>query len=415
MQFTKRVLTAAATGAILFSSFATTAFASTTDITISGNGSTSNNTVNVSSAQNTTAVQSNTAIVTNTVNSTSSTGNNNADANTGGDVTVRTGAASSTTNVSTTANANTANLNNCNCEGSTNVTISGNGTGSTNNATVANGNGTALFQTNAAVITNNVNNNAKTGDNSANANTGGDVTIATGGATANSTVANLANANVATQGTGLGSAGQTSSVVISGNGSGSKNTISLAEGQSTLLVQSNSAIVTNVVNSNAKTGDNDANANTGGDVTITTGPAASNANVWNMVNFNVADLDCGCVTDLLVKVSGNGTDSYNKISANLGDGSAIFQGAGNGGLGGNLALLTNVATANSGTGYNGASANTGPVLDDPVVIWTGEASNTTNVSNSGNVNVIGSSTWTLPTGLNFTFSLGGLLGLLHMV
>ena len=161
----------------------------------------------------------------------------------------------------------------------------------------------------------------------------------------------------------------------------------------------------------AEKGDNDANLNTGGDVTIDTGNATGDANVDNMVNFNSADVDCGCTWDVLAKIAGNGADKSEseKRDANiikLGLNSTQTVGQGN-----NATLTNNLndEELEADTGDNEASSNTGDPGGDPTV-RTGDADVVANVSNSGNVNAVGDLLpfdWPdFPSDVDFSFNLG---------
>ena len=408
--FKKKLITGIATGAILLNAFTPLAFASTT-IEISGNGSSSDNTANVTTSTTTTVVQRNDANVSNNVDSNATTGGNDANDNTGGDVTIKTGNAKANVDVSTEVNANKADVNGCNCDNDANVLISGNGSNSDNDANLKTSNNVEVFQTNDAYVRNNVDTDAKTGGNDANRNTGGDVTIMTGNASTDVDVKTQANANIASVG---GSNGGSSDISLKILGNGSKsdsdNDINLTSNQSVVLVQDNSAYVYNNVDADAKTGYNDANDNTGGDVTIDTGDANVNVDVDNMVNFNAADVDCGCLTDVLAKISGNGTNSDNDIKAKIEKKLSEFQD--------NASDLYNYVDGDAKTGGNDAKRNTGPVAHDPTEIMTGDAKSDTSVKNSGNVNVSGPSVdWHFPEGfdLDFHFDLSILLSLLHLV
>jgi hypothetical protein len=406
----QKLVTAIATGALLTNALAPIAFAETT-IEISGNGSKSDSNVNVTQSSNTTVVQNNTANVTNNVSGDAKTGGNDANDNTGGDVIVKTGNATSNATVSNTLNSNQADVANCNCEGDTKVTVSGNGSDSDNYVKLKNSNNNSVFQTNKADVYNNVDTDAKTGGNDANRNTGGDTVIMTGNAQATSNVSTAANANSAKVGGSNGNGGKLTAI-ISGNGANSDNDIHLYLDQDVVLKQDNNADIDNVVDANATTGYNDANDNTGGDVVIDTGWAKATANVDNMVNFNAADVDCGCLLDLKVKVDGNGYDSDNDVKAKISDNKELFQG--------NLNDTNNDVDADAKTGHNDADRNTGDVYNpsDPY-IQTGNAETTQNVENSGNANVIGSgATVELPSGthVNFNFDMNMLLAIfgLHM-
>jgi len=102
------------------------------------------------------------------------------------------------------------------------------------------GNQTFLNQDNNANIKNDVDAKAKTGNNDASYNTGGDSIIVTGNATTNVGVQNKANANFATIGGGNGGAGG-SSVRVTGNGAFSDNNVNLDNASAIVLDQSNNA------------------------------------------------------------------------------------------------------------------------------------------------------------------------------
>ena len=150
------------------------------------------------------------------------------------------------------------------------VEISGNGANSDSTANVTVANTTAVTQNNTANITNNVNVSADTGKNDANKNTGGDVDITTGNASTTVGVSNTANANVADVN---GCCSTDLNVKISGNGAKSDNDANVKVANDTRVTQNNRARVENDVYVDADTGKNDANSNTGGSVSITTGNA----------------------------------------------------------------------------------------------------------------------------------------------
>jgi len=83
---------------------------------------------------------------------------------------------------------------------------------------------------------------------------------------------------------------------ISGNASGSNNSININQNESNTVNQSNSADVNNDVNASADTGGNSANDNVGGS-SIKTGDATTNVNINNQFNTNKADVNCkNCAT-----------------------------------------------------------------------------------------------------------------------
>jgi hypothetical protein len=142
----KRQLFSVVAAGSLLVSVATPVLAADTNIQITGNGAGSNNYATVSQTNTNNVSQSNTANVTNNVTSNANTGNNSAGFNTGGDVTVKTGDATTKANVSNTLNSNAAQVAGCNCEGDTNVKVSGNGAYSDNLVTLKDTNANSVAQ-----------------------------------------------------------------------------------------------------------------------------------------------------------------------------------------------------------------------------------------------------------------------------
>lgn len=394
MKLKRQLLSVLATGVLILNSAAPVAAGMTLEI--SGNGSDSDNDVKVELQQQTTVVQSNEAKVENKIDASASTGGNEAEDNTGGNVSIQTGNATTDVKVENTLNSNTATVDCCNA-GNVDVLISGNGSDSENEVELEmEKSGIEVFQYNKADVDNEVDANAKTGNNEAEGNTGGDVSIDTGHATTSVSISTTANANWAKVGGGNGSS-PTLSLRILGNGSNSENEIDLDLEGGVLIRQDNEADVDNDVDAKAKTGGNEAEDNTGGSVSIETGNADVTVDVDNLVNFNWADLDCGCLFDLLAKISGNGADSENEIEAELGGAQEVFQG--------NCAEqptegvsqngrredceLENEVDATAKSGNNEAEGNTGDPHGDPS-IETGNAESTVEVTNTGNSNVFGS-------------------------
>lgn len=397
-QFRKKFFSALASGALLLNVVTPVAAESTLQIT--GNGANSTSNVNVELEQQTTVVQSNSAVVTNNIDADAKTGGNTADYNTGGDVTIWTGDADTDVSVANLLNKNVATVDCCDL-GDFDVLISENGAESDNQIDLTvneEEGGTEVFQENLAVVTNNVDADAKTGGNSTGWNTGGDVAIRTGTADTSVEVLTAANANFATIG-GEEEGGGELSMRIIGNGAYSDNSIAVELEHQLTVVQENLAVVTNNIDADAKTGYNDADYNTGGDTTILTGDADTDVTVDNWLNFNAADVNCFCLfSDLLAKIDGNGYESDNQIDADLDDVLEVFQG----GEGpGNDAVLTNNVDGDSKTGYNGTDWNTGDPDGDPIVL-TGNADSVTDVYNAANMNVYGD------FGLEFDWDFGWL-------
>lgn len=392
----KQFVSVMATGSMLLN-IVTPVSAVTLEIT--GNGSDSDSEIKLDVDHTTSVVQSNNADVYNEIHASADTGGNNADDNTGGDVNIETGDATTEVKVENTLNSNTASVDCCQSQ-DVDVLISGNGSGSDNDVDLdmndGKDGGTFVGQYNYADVTNKVYADSDTGDNDANDNTGGDVEVITGDASTSVSVSTTANANWAKVGGNGDGEGGSVSLRILGNGSDSDNEIELDLDSALALVQSNVADVFNKVDADADTGDNDADDNTGGTVSIETGDADTTVEVDNMVNFNWADVDCGCVFDVLAKIAGNGEDTDNDIKAYLDDTLEVFQdNCGTQGVKTVQELyeceLENKVDADADTGDNDADDNTGGVEGDPS-IETGDASTDVGVSNSGNSNVFGSET-----------------------
>jgi hypothetical protein len=399
MTFKTRFTTAIATGAVLLNALAPVALAE--EITVTGNGAFSDNTVKVESNNATVVDQNNDANVTNNISSNANTGGNDASFNTGGDTRIVTGDAVTKTDVSTHVNLNKAVIDGCGtCEGGDlGVKISGNGAYSDNAVKVENENLVSVSQDNEADIRNYVDAHANTGKNDSSFNTGGDTVVVTGDAASIVDVDNKANANIAKIGGGHGEGGS-SWVEISGNGAFSDNTAKLDSGSAIVLDQYNDAYIKNRIDAKANTGKNDASFNTGGETAIVTGDAKTKVDVDNKANFNFASVDCECVLeDLKVKISGNGAESENKVKVDSDDELFAFQD--------NYADLYNYVDDSAKTGHNEASFSTGDVWGDPLIA-TGNAGSFTDVSNSGNVNVFGD--WEVDA----HFDLHDLLSLLHL-
>ena len=337
------------------------------------------------------------------------------------------------------------------------IEIIGNGYDSENEVEVELENETSVYQHNKAIIINDIDADAETGENDANQNTGGTTGILTGNARTSVAISNMLNSNSAS--VDCCSAGDTT-VKIAENGAESENEVELELENEIDIYQDNFAKVKNEVDADAETGENDANQNTGGDVLVSTGKASTtvevstlaNANMavvgggdndanqntggdvligtgdaktWvevdNMVNFNSAEVDCGCLLDLFAKIGENGADTENEIEAELESEKNVYQGWGEYG---NFAFLLNDVDGDSETGENDVDQNTGDPEGDPGIL-TGDALDHVAVSNSGNVNIYGDGAgfeWPeLPEwpefdfSFSFNLSLSQLLGFLGLV
>jgi len=407
----KKQIFSVMTAGVMVLNLATPAMATT--ITVSGNGSDSDNEVKFEQEHTTDVEQYNTADVENKVNVTSNTGNNDAEDNTGGNVGIDTGDSKSTVSVNNTLNSNSADVDCC-VGGDTDIEISGNGADSNNDVDVDRKNNVWLDQINEANVDNDVDVDSDTGNNDAEDNTGGDVTIMTGDADTTVRLSTVANANIARVGSASANGGSLSARIL-GNGADSDNDIDLDFDDEVDVEQWNTADVNNEVDVDSDTGDNDAEDNTGGDVIIDTGDADTLVTVDNMVNFNAAEVDCGCLLDdILAKVSGNGSDSDNKIELDLDSETEAVQGNEFDCAGKDSCADVDV---DSDTGDNKAEDNTTQPDGDPS-IETGDADTTVEVENSANSNVFGDlGDLELPDfgslHLSFTFDLQDLLDLLN--
>jgi hypothetical protein len=408
-KFTYKLATAASTAALALGSFGPSVLGAT-NITINGNGSDSDNEVEFSQSNTTQVSQHNTADIENNVDANASTGGNSASRNTGGDVSVDTGNATSNVEVTNNANSNVAHVDGC-CVSDVNLKIAGNGDDSENTIDLAGrqgiSNSVRVDQTNDADVENDIDANASTGYNDADRNTGGDVRVETGNATTNVKVGNNLNSNWLSVGGGNGGSVD---VEISGNGSDSDNEVELDLENTVWATQHNDADVENNVDANATSGGNDADRNTGGDVSIDTGNASVDVEVANMANFNADDLSgCDCELDVTVDVTGNGDDSDSDVNLDItselgaeqtndfdcdggrgGQGPEIFSFIG-GNHGGNCADVD----ANAKTGHNDADRNTGEADGDPSVT-TGDASTDVEVENNVNSNIFGDVDFDMP-------------------
>jgi len=165
---------------------------------------------------------------------------------------------------------------------STSVKVKYNGKNSMNMVMVKKSNKTMVMQKNYSKVTNNVGIMQNTGGNKANGNTGaGIVSITTGKATANVSNYTSTGGNYAIV-DDCGCEPNDVNVVVKSNGTGSKNMVYVSEHDSSMMMQMNSAWVTNNVGVAQNTGMNSASGNTvgsDGDPSIATGN--TNATVVN--------------------------------------------------------------------------------------------------------------------------------------
>jgi len=254
--------------------------------------------------------------------------------------------------------------------------ISGNGSGSTNNVDLNVDTNTEVNQSNYADIQNDVNVSAQTGNNTANKNTGGDVSVDTGDSNVSVGVTNNANSNVAAISDCGGCLGDLTAK-ISGNGADSKNDVKVDSKSKTEVNQYNDAVVVNNVGVKSETGENEANKNTGGDVSVKTGDAnVDDVSVTTQVNANRASVSGGSGgSGLSLWITGNGADSDNLIDLKLDSKTEVNQS--------NYADIQNDVQVLADSGDNTANKNTG----GDVEIDTGDADVDVSVDNMANFNM----------------------------
>ena len=160
--------------------------------------------------------------------------------------------------------------------------ISGNGDDSTNKIEVTQESCCTVVQSSETHVWAGVSASASTGGNEASGNTGGDVSVTSGNATATAGVTVVGGSNTATNPCCCqpnpcegGGCPEGASAVISGNGADSNNQIKITKKSKSTLVQGSSTNVGAWVKAKTKTGKNKANSNTGGTTTIQSGSGTS--------------------------------------------------------------------------------------------------------------------------------------------
>ena len=241
------------------------------------------------------------------------------------------------------------------------ITVTGNGASSTNDVTVAQTNTSEVSQSNTSDITNNVTTDTNTGGNTASSNNGGQTTVATGDANARTSVSTAGNVSIADVTDSCNCQSGNNSMMISGNASGSTNTIANTNVSNTNISTNNAANVTNNIAATINTGNNIANYNDG-DVHITTGNASAKINILNgPLNITRVTLHNNNNLDLLLKIAGNGTSSINAINSVRINNLTVSNI--------NIANIINNLIANLNTGNNSANFNNGDVSIDTGDAW----------------------------------------------
>jgi hypothetical protein len=142
-------------------------------------------------------------------------------------------------------------------------------------------------------------------------------------------------------------------ITIAENGSGSSSEVVTQTSSETVIQQTNDSQIQNDVSVSANTGGNDASGNSG-ESTITTGDVSTKVAVSNSTNFSTASTSCCTNEQTNVTVSGNGSDSINRVNLIQSSESTI--------LISQNAYITNNVVGYANTGNNTAEGNMGNIL-----------------------------------------------------
>lgn len=231
------------------------------------------------------------------------------------------------------------------------LSISSNGSGSDSEITLSSSENTQVSQNNNIQVDNNVTVDSQTGGNNTSSNAG-EVSISTGDISTQTDI--TISGNVSAVNLNCCTFGRQGSFVISENGSGSDSQINADFTNTSLVNISQNADILNRVEIRASTGDNTANNNSS-NTTIDTGDISIGTKIINHhLNIYSVVAPRGSLLDLKVRISGNGSDSINKIDLDIRDQFEVFIR--------NLAEINNVLATSATTGGNSASGNLGAVL-----------------------------------------------------
>lgn len=172
------------------------------------------------------------------------------------------------------------------------------------------------------------------------------------------------------------------SILIKGNGADSDNKVNFSLRSSSLFSQVNETQVKNDIKIDAKTGENEANENTGGSVEVKSGDVTTAVVVHNLGSINQSSGDpCGCDEPSgSVKIKNNGADSDNRVDIDSRIERLREQM--------NLTSLQTDVDLEAETGENEANENTGETDSDPSV-KSGDVVIGVEVVNEGGVNIDG--------------------------
>jgi hypothetical protein len=260
----------------------------------------------------------------------------------------------------------------------TTLVITGNGADTNNDVNVTKNTANFVQQTNQTSVSNDIQVTSKTGDNSADDNTGGGVEVKSGDSTVNVTVKNELNTNAAEMAP-CGSCQTDVTATVSGNGKGSDNDLNLnlnaSDKSNNQINQTNVANVDNHVDVKADTGKNSIDDTTGGDAKVTSGTSNVTMTVNTIANANSAAIigndSSGSVE---ASVMNNGADTDNDINLGLNSANWIEQT--------NVTSIDNSLHADSYTGDNSIDDSTGGLVE----IQSGDSDITAHVDNVAGFN-----------------------------
>lgn len=138
-------------------------------------------------------------------------------------------------------------------------------------------------------------------------------------------------------------------LVVSGNGEGSSNQVSISSSNTSTTQQTNTADVQNNSTIDANTGNNTASDNSG-DTTVQTGSVAIGSTIENSLNASGIDTPC-CPSDVNANIANNGSDSTNLIdfSYTTETSTSVYQNT----------TIANTIYGSANTGGNSANDNGG--------------------------------------------------------
>lgn len=166
------------------------------------------------------------------------------------------------------------------------------------------------------------------------------------------------------------------SLVESGNGAGSVNSISDSSTQSNTVSQNSTSTIDNAVTANPVSGGNTVTGTTNGDSVIGTGNATAFVSLQNQANLNMLGDNRGTAMEpVALGISGNGALSTNAITKTNTSADSVFQ---NG-----TATLSNAVSTSPVSGNNTITNGTG----GSGTIVSGHAASDIRINNLANANV----------------------------